>query len=72
MEEFAAALEFLFYIAVIVINLIILYVVFIQVPTESKAQEKINLALSKRIRKLEYPDEEETSPVFRDEPDWLR
>lgn len=41
-------------------------------PSSDKKQDEKLKDLEKRIKQLENPNEEKGSPVFRDEPDWLR
>ena len=71
-EALLLTLTNLFGIAQIVIILIGFYQLFVAYPAKFEEQEKQIKALHKRLKELENPDEEKSSPVFRDEPDWLR
>jgi hypothetical protein len=71
-EALLLTLTNLFDIARIIIILIVFQRVFVGFPAKFEEKDKQIKALHKRVNELENPDEEKSSPVFRDEPDWLR
>lgn len=65
-------LDRLFAFAQIIIWVVGLIYIFFVIPARVEENKKMINGLNKRIKHLENPNEEKGSPIFRDEPDWLR